>query len=151
MSLRLTRPAPPGTSARGLLGPSVLGTVVASLVAVAVAAVAAGGTGALGALVGGGLVLAFLLVGQLPVAQVAAGRRGLGAALLLLLYSVRIVLLLVAFRVVSGAGDDLRRTVGLTVIACALAWTAATVWSAQRWRPLVVEPGVAPDEAAGHR
>jgi hypothetical protein len=86
-------------------------------------------------------------VGQLPVAQVARGRRALGAALLVFLYSTRVVLLLVAFRVFSVAGQVDRETLGLTVVICALAWTAGTVWAAMRWRPMVVEPVREPDTA----
>ena len=59
------------------------------------------------------------------------------------------VLLLVALRVLSDAEGVHRGAVGLTVIAAALAWTAGTVWSALRWRPLVVEPD--PGEVPRHR
>lgn len=140
------RPAAPGTSARGLLGPAVLAALAAGVLAVAVAAAVAGGPGAAGAAIGLALVVGFLLLGQVPVAQVARGRRGLGAALLLLLYTARVVLLLVALRVLSDTDGVHREAVGLTVIAAALAWTAGTVWSALRWRPLVVEtdPGEVP-------
>jgi len=117
---------------------------------VGVAAAAAGATGALGAVVGAGLVLAFLIVGQVPVAQAAKGRRTLGAGLLLMLYLTRVGLLLTAFRLVVEGNEVHRQSVGLTVIACALAWTAGTVWSALRWRPLVVEP-LEPQEAAPPR
>ena len=134
------RPAAPGTSARGLLGPAVLAALAAGALSVVVAAVVAGGPGATGASIGLALVVGFLLLGQLPVAQVARGRRGLGAALLLLLYTTRVALLLVALRVLSDADRVHRGAVGCTVIAAALAWTAGTVWSALRWRPLVVEP-----------
>ena len=143
------RPAAPGTSARGLLGPAVLAALVAGALAVVVAAAVAGGPGAAGAAIGLALVVGFLLLGQVPVSQVARGRRGLGAALLLLLYTARVVLLLVALRVLSDADSVHRGAVGLTVIAAALAWTAGTVWSAVRWRPLVVEPD--PGEASGRR
>ena len=143
------RPAAPGTSARGLLGPAVLAALVAGALAVVVAAAVAGGPGAAGAAIGLALVVGFLLLGQVPVSQVARGRRGLGAALLLLLYTARVVLLLVALRVLSDADGVHREAVGLTVIAAALAWTAGTVWSAVRWRPLVVEPD--PGEASGRR
>ena len=136
------RPAAPGTSARGLLGPAVLAALAAGALAVVAAAVVAGGPGAAGASIGLALVVGFLLLGQVPVAQVARGRRGLGAALLLLLYTARVVLLLLALRVLSDADDVHRGAVGLTVIVCALAWTAGTVWSALRWRPHVVEPDV---------
>jgi len=143
------RPAAPGTSARGLLGPAVLAALAAGGLAVVVAAVVAGAPGAAGAAIGLALVVGFLLLGQVPVSQVARGRRGLGAALLLLLYTARVMLLLVALRVLSDADGVHRGAVGLTVIACALAWTAGTVWSAMRWRPLVVEPD--PGELPGHR
>lgn len=139
-TLFAVRPAAPGTDARRLLGPAVVAAMAVGVVAVVVAAALAGGPGVLGALVGLGLVLAFLLVGQVPVAQAAKGRGTIGAGLLLLLYLTRVALLLTAFRLVV-AGDDVHRgSVGLTVVGCALAWTAGTVWSALRWRPLVVEP-----------
>lgn len=130
----------PAGPARTLLGRAVVLTLLAGLLAMAVATATVGGEGLLGASVGLGLVLGFLLVGQLPVAQVARGRRALGAALLVSLYSTRVVLLLVAFRVLSGAGQVDREALGLTVVICALAWTAGTVWAAVRWRPMVVEP-----------
>jgi hypothetical protein len=135
------RPAAPGTSARGLLGPAVLAALAAGVVS--------GRPGAVGASVGLALVVGFLLLGQVPVAQVARGRRGLAAGLLLMLYTARVVLLLVALRVLSDADRVDREAVGLTVIAAALAWTAGTVWSALRWRPLVVEPAGA-EEPTGH-
>ena len=50
------------------------------------------------------------------------------------------LLLVVAFRVFAGSDEVDRSALGLTVIACALAWTAGTVWTALRWRPMLVEP-----------
>jgi len=134
---------------RTLLGRAVVLTVLAGLVCAVVAAAAVGRDGALAALVGVGLVIGFLLVGQLPVAQVARGRRVWGAALLVSLYSTRLLLLLLAWRVLSASDIIDRRTLGLTVVVSALAWTAGTVWSAVRWRPVLIEPepSPAPDEA----
>lgn len=150
------RPARPGTDARRLLAPAVLAALVAGAVAVLVAAAAGGGEAVTGALVGAGLVLGFLLVGQAPVSQAARGRRWLGAFLLVALYVLRVVLLLVAFQLVVSSDGVERTAVGLSVIACALAWTAGTVWSALRWRPLVVEPAAPtvadqPQRGAGQR
>lgn len=136
----VVRPARPGTDARRLLGPAVVAAAVAGVLGVVLAAVVSGAEAVSGVLVGAGLVLAFLLVGQVPVAQAARGRRGLGAFLLVVLYLLRVVLLLVAFQAVLASDGVQRTAVGLTVIGCALAWTAGTVWSALRWRPLVVEP-----------
>jgi hypothetical protein len=130
----------PGRTERTLLGPAVVLTLVAGTASVAVAWAAVGAEGRRAALVAVGMVLGFLLVGQLPVAQVARGRRRLGAALLVLLFVVRLLVLLVAFGVFYVADGVDREALGLTVITCALAWTAGTVWSALRWRPMVVDP-----------
>ena len=130
----------PGGPARTLLARSVGCTLVAGAVSVILATVSTGRQGLLSALVGVGLVLGFLLVGQVPVGQAARGRSRLGAALLVALYVTRVVLLLVAFRLVVDGDEVDREVLGLTVIGTALGWTAGTVWSALRWRPMVVEP-----------
>ena len=128
-----------GTGVRPLLGPAVVGALAVALGCVVVALVVEG-PGSLGAVaLGSGLVLGFLLVGQLPVSQAARGRRGLGAMLLLLGYTTRVALLLVAFRLVIRSGSPDREVLGLTVVAVALGWTAGTVWSFLRWRPAVVD------------
>jgi hypothetical protein len=139
----------PSRTERTLLGPAVLLTALTGLVAVAVAAVTSGSDGALAALLAVGIVLGFLVVGQLPVAQVARGRRAVGSALLLLLFTSRVMLLLVAFRVFYSSDAVDREVLGLSVIACALGWTAGTVWSALRWRPMVVEPEERRPERSG--
>ncbi len=128
-----------GTGARALLTPAVVGAAVVAAVCVVVALVVEG-PGSLGAVaLGAGVVLAFLLIGQLPVSQAGKGRRGLGAMLLLLGYTTRVALLLVAFRLVIRSGSPDREVLGLTVVAVALGWTAGTVWSFLRWRPAVVD------------
>ena len=128
-----------GTGARALLGLPVLGAVAAAAIALVVA-VAVDGLDALAAVgLGTALVLGFLLVGQLPVAQAARGRRGLGAMLLLLGYSARVALLLLAFRLVVRSGSPDREVLGLTVVAVALGWTLGAVVSFLHWRPPVVD------------
>jgi hypothetical protein len=133
---------------RALLGRAVVLTVVTGGVALGVAAVTGGADAVRASLVALTLVLGFLLLGQLPVSQAARGRRGLGAALLLFLYTTRIAVLLLAFRVFYVSDDVDRRVLGATVIACALGWTAGTVWSALRWRPMLVEPEAAQARSA---
>ena len=131
---------PAGTE-RTLLGRAVLLTVLVGALAASLAGALRGLDGMLGSVLAVALVLGFLLLGQVPVAQVARGRRGLGAALLIALYTLRVLLLLVAYRVVvANPGTIDRGALGLTVVAAALGWTAGAVWSALRWRPLVVEP-----------
>lgn len=139
--------------ARALLGRAVLLTLVTGAAATVFAALTRGADGVLAALLGLALVLGFLLVGQLPVAQVARGRNRLGTALLVMIYTLRLMVVLLAFRasLVSDAVD--RDVLGLTVIGCGLAWTAGAVWSALGWRPMVVEPEeqVVPDAVVDQR
>jgi hypothetical protein len=123
-----------------MLGRAVVLTLVVALVAAVVGTAVAGLDGLRAAVLAAVLVLAFLLVGQLPVAQAAQGRRGVGAGLLVALYTTRLVLLFLAFRLFDDAGQVDRTVLGVTVIAAAMAWTAGTVWTALRWRPMVVEP-----------
>ena len=127
---------------RELLGPAVSMTALAGLACALVAPVLVGRPGVAAAAAGCMLVLAFLLVGQVPVHQAGRGRRRTGAALLVLLYALRVLLCLAALSLVTTAGRPGldRRVLGVTVVVCALAWTAGTVWAALRWRPLVVVP-----------
>ena len=101
-----------------------------------------GWPGMLGGLLATGMVVGFLLVGQLPVSQSVRGRSGLTVGLVLVLYVVRVLLLIVAYAVVVNVTADAvdGDVVGLTVIATALGWTAATVWTAVHWRPTLIEP-----------
>jgi len=131
----------PGATERTLLSRAVVLTALVAAVAAFGALVVRGPGGLAGATLGAALVLGFLLLGQVPVAQVARGRRRLGAALLIGLYAARVLLLLVAYRAVVASPAALdRQVLGGTVVACALAWTGGTVWSMLRWRPLVAEP-----------
>lgn len=128
-------------AARALLTRAAVVATAVGLASVVVAALTRGADGARAALLGVALVLVFLVVGQVPVAQVAAGRRRLGAALLVALYASRILLLVVAYAVVVAPGSGLdRQALGLAVLASAFGWTVGTVWSALRWRPYVVGP-----------
>jgi ATP synthase protein I len=125
---------------RSVLLPAAMSTVVAGACCTTVAAFAVGRHGAGSAVLATALVLAFLLLGQLPVAQASRGRQGLGAALLLGGYTARIALVLFAFRLFHVADGVDREVLGLTVVATALAWTAGAVWAFLRWKPLYVEP-----------
>ena len=128
-----------GTGVRPLLGPAVVSAVAVAVGAAVVALVVEGPRSLAAVALGTGLVLGFLLIGQLPVSQVGKGRRGLGAMLLLLGYTTRVALLLVAFRIVVRSGSPDREVLGMTVVAVALGWTGGAVWSFLRWRPAVVD------------
>lgn len=135
MTVRARRPV------RDLLTRSVIAAAAAGLVCAVAGLAVRGLPGLFGGALAAMLVVAFLLVGQIPIAAAARGRGGLGALLLLTLYSVRVWLLLVTYAVVVASGDAVDREVlGVTLIACALAWTAATVWTAVHWKPTLIDP-----------
>ena len=136
---------------RGLLGPATLTALAVGAVCVVAGSVVSGLAGLGAALLGVVLVLGFLLVGQLPVAQAARGRGGLGAMLLLLGYSLRVLLLLMVFVAVTEAGAPDREVLGGTVIAVALGWTAGTVWTWLHWRGPVVDVELPSDRDSAER
>ncbi len=138
-----------GTGPRALLAPSVLGAAGGWALCLLGGLAVDGLHGLAAAGLAGVLVLGFLLLGQVPVAQAARGRGGLGAALLLIGYLARVVALLVAFVLVVVDGSLDRRVLGLSVMGVALGWTAGTVWSWWRWQPPVVDVELPPVPADG--
>ena len=136
---------------RRLLGPATLTALAVGAVCVVAGSVLSGPAGLAAALLGIVLVLGFLLVGQLPVAQAARGRGGLGAMLLLLGYSLRVLMLLVVFVAVTQAGAPDREVLGGTVIAVGLGWTAGTVWTWLHWRGPVVDVELPSDRDPAER
>jgi hypothetical protein len=99
-------------------------------VCAAVAGLLVGGKGALGAVVAAVVVMAFFGSGIVPLLVVRGedeGSKGLATGILLLTYTLRLAVAVAVLRV--GSRTDLvdRRSLGLSVIACALAWTAAQV------------------------
>jgi ATP synthase protein I len=136
---------------RALLGRSVVVAIGTAVLCMVLGSVVAGTEGLAAAGLGGLLVVGFLLLGQLPLVQAAKGRRGIGALMLLLGYFLQVLVLLVLFAVVvqSSAVDE--NVLGLTIIAVALGWTAATVWRWLRWRPPVVEVDLPSDRDPAER
>lgn len=128
-----------GTGVRAMLGPAVVAALSATVCCAVVSAVLDGLAGVAAAVLAGGLVLAFLLAGQLPVAQAARGRRGVGAFLLLVGYLSRVILLLVVWVLVVDVGFPDPAVFGADLVVIALGWTAGTVWSFLRWQPAVVD------------
>ena len=141
----------PEVGVRALLGPSVLVALGVAGLCMVLGAVVAGTEGLAAAALGGVLVVGFLLLGQLPLVQVAKGRRGLGALMLLLGYLLQVLVLLVVFAVVIETSGVDAGVLGLTIIAVAVGWTAATVWRWLRWRPPVVEVDLPSDQGSAPR
>ena len=103
-------------------------TGLVGLVAAGVAWAVVGDEGPLSAAVGALLVIVFLSAGTIPFAvagDTTQGRGGLAFLVLGLTYALRVVLALVVAKLSAPYVDG--RTVGLTVLACATAWTATTL------------------------
>lgn len=112
-----------------------LATLLTGAASAGLAAAADGGKGALSALLGAVVVLGFFASGIVPLLVVRESdekSKGLATGLLLLTYSFRLAVAIAVLRVGSQAESLDRRWLGLSVIACALAWTAAQVVRAVR-------------------
>jgi hypothetical protein len=136
---------------RQLLGPATVATTGTGLVVAVISLLMGGGEALVASVVGAVLVIAFLLLGQLPVALAARGRRGIGAFLLLVGYGGQVGLLLLALLLVLSTDVVARRPLGLSVIAGALAWTLAAVWTFVRWKPTLIEPLLPEEQAQADR
>ncbi len=71
--------------------------------------------------------------------------------MLLFGYLLQVLALLVVFAVVIASSGVDDRVLGLTIIAVALGWTAATVWRWLRWQPPVVEVDLPSDQGSAPR
>lgn len=109
---------------------------------------AAGTEGLAGGLVATVIVVAFLTSGLIPirVTQGAEVRAGLGLAVLLLTYTLRLALALMALALVGRAGFADTRWLGVTIIVCALSWSAVHV--AHSVRASRREPTIVPESSA---
>ena len=128
------------TTAPALLRPATALALAAGLACALVAGLTSGGRGVLSAAAGVALALGFLWFGQLPVAQVARGRKRLGTALLILGYTVRIAAVVLALRLVFDSPVLDRRVFGVSIVLTALAWTAGGLWKLSTWRSVTIEP-----------
>lgn len=111
-------------------------TVVTGAACCVVAAGTAGVRGVAAALLATAVVLAFFGSGIVPLLLVRGSQAqswsGLALGVLLLTYTLRLAAVLLVLRLVSRAGAISAREFGLTVIGCALAWTATHVGLAVR-------------------
>lgn len=87
---------------------------------------AAGTSGLIGAAIGSALVVAFLSTGPIPILLAGSGgvTAGMGAAVLLLTYTLRLALALVALVLLSQADVADQRWLGISVVVTALTWIA---------------------------
>lgn len=109
---------------------AALVTSVVGAACTAVAAATHGGDGVWSALLGLVLVLAFMSAGALPfvvAGDTTQGRGGVAFVILGLTYALRLVLALVLLKLAAESDVLDRQVIGLTAIACAVAWTSTHV------------------------
>jgi hypothetical protein len=104
-------------------------TSVVGLICSAVAWVAAGPKGLVSGLLATLLVVAFFWSGLVPIYVTRAldAKVGIGLGVLLLTYTLRIALIVLVLRLAARSESLDGRWLGVTLIACALTWTAVHV------------------------
>jgi hypothetical protein len=109
-------------------------TIVVGAVCSVVAWFAVGADGAASAAIGTLIVVGFLWSGTIPLVLTDGARLGpaAGLAVLLLTYTLRLAVVLLALRLLSRTDVVDRRSLGVTIIACALTWTAVHLGAATR-------------------
>jgi len=109
---------------------AALVTSLVGLAGTAVAAAISGTDGVWSALLGLALVLGFMSAGSLPFVVAGDTQQGRGGAAFLVLgltYALRLVVALVVLKVAARSHALDGQVIGLTVIACTVAWTATHV------------------------
>ena len=103
-------------------------TLAVGALCVLVSWAAVGSQGPGSALLGLVMVLVFFSVGTIPLAVAGDGTRsGFAFMVLAMTYVLRILLGVVVYVIASASPSIDRQAVGLTVIACALAWVNTQV------------------------
>jgi hypothetical protein len=105
--------------------PALLTTLAAGAACAVAASVAAGTAGLWAALVATVLVIAFFASGSLPIAlaKYVPPSAMAGVGLLIMTYTLRLALIFVALGAVAGADGIDQRWLGLSLVACTLAYT----------------------------
>ena len=124
---------------RSVLGPATMVTLGVGVVCAGVAGVAGGGRGALSAAAATALVLGFLWFGQLPIALAARGHERLAIAQLIIGCVTRVAVGVLALQLLFTSSAFDRRVFGVSIVLCALAWTAGAVWALLRYRSVTIE------------
>ena len=104
-------------------------TLAAGLLSSLVAWMVAGPEGLVSGLLATLLVVAFLWSGLVPlyVTRALEAKVGVGLGVLLLTYTLRIALIVLVLRLAARSESLDGRWLGVTLIACALTWTAVHV------------------------
>lgn len=127
---------------------TVVSTTLAGGAYAGVVALSSGSAAAASALLGTAVVVAFFLTGQVPLLGTPA-RPGTRMAVLLVSYTARLAVLLIAARLLSRAEGVDARVLGRAVLVAAGTWTLTLLVSFLRARIPVVVPAAPTPGAAG--
>ena len=119
-------------------------TAIVGAVCIVLAGVFAGGSGLLASVIGALVVLLFFGFGQFAVAWVLKNRPEISMGAALMVYLIQMIVLFILMIVLKDATFFNSKVFALTIVACALVWTAAAVTTLVRSNVLYVEPGSGP-------
>jgi ATP synthase protein I len=108
---------------------------VIGLVSAAVSLVAVGAPGLVGSLIGAGLVVGFFGLGHLVLTRLRDIEAPMFFLIAMLTYVLQVICLLAVFGSFASWSDGVSATaLGLTIVACTLAWTTGLVVASRRQR-----------------
>lgn len=119
-------------------------TAIAGVICIVFSAIFAGGGGLLASVIGAIVVLLFFGLGQFAVAWVLRNRPEIAMGAALLVYLIQMIFLFVLMIVLKDATFFNSKVFALTIVVCALVWTASAVTTLVKSNVLYVEPGSGP-------
>lgn len=119
-------------------------TAIAGVICIVLFTIFAGGSGALASVIGAAVVLLFFGLGQFAVAWVLRNRPEISMGAAVLVYLIQMIFLFVLMIILKDATFFNSKVFALTIVVCALVWTAAAVTTLVKSNVLYVEPGSGP-------
>lgn len=119
-------------------------TAIAGVICIVLSTIFAGGSGALASVIGAVVVLLFFGLGQFAVAWVLRNRPEISMGAAVLVYLIQMIFLFVLMIILKDATFFNSKVFALTIVACALVWTASAVTTLVKSNVLYVEPGSGP-------
>lgn len=122
-------------------------TAIAGLVCVVLATLLGSEGSLLASVLGVLVVLLFFGLGQYAVAWVLRNRPEISMGVAVLVYLTQMIFLFILMIVLKDATFFNSKVFALTIVACALVWTAAAITTLIKSNVLYVEPGSGPPKS----
>ncbi|MFZ1363165.1 MAG: hypothetical protein WAS05_09610 [Candidatus Nanopelagicales bacterium] len=119
-------------------------TAIAGVICIVLSAIFAGGSGTLASVIGAIVVLLFFGLGQFAVAWVLRNRPEISMGAALMVYLIQMIVLFILMIILKDATFFNSKVFALTIVVCALVWTASAVTTLVKSNVLYVEPGSGP-------